>query len=193
MLVTGKSGQLGLELSRALAPIGPVIATDRHDLNLEDIDQIRARIREMAPDVILNAAAYTDVEKAESEPERAHAINGVAPGAIAEEARRLGALLVHFSTDYVFDGARDGAYVEGDPVNPLNVYGTSKAFGERAVLAVESDALIIRTSWLTRRTERIFSLASSTGFVAMSHSKSSRIKLARPPMRVMLPKRSRPS
>ncbi len=148
VLVTGKGGQLGWELCRALAPLGTVIATDRQDLNLEDIDQLRTRIREFAPDVIVNAAAYTDVEKAESEPERAHVINGIAPGAMAEEAHRLGALFLHFSSDYVFDGTRAGAYVEDDPVNPLNAYGASKAFGERAVLATESDALIIRTSWL---------------------------------------------
>jgi dTDP-4-dehydrorhamnose reductase len=148
VLVTGKSGQLGWELSRALVPLASLIVTDRHVLNLEDINEVRARIREIAPDVIVNAAAYTDVEKAESEPERAHAINGIAPGAMAEEAHRLGALFLHFSTDYVFDGARDGPYVEDDPVNPLNTYGASKAFGERVVLAAAGEALILRTSWV---------------------------------------------
>ncbi|MFM9888309.1 MAG: dTDP-4-dehydrorhamnose reductase [Burkholderiales bacterium] len=148
VLVIGKSGQLGWELSRAVAPLGSVIATDRESLNLEDVSQIRSRIREIAPDVIINAAAYTDVDRAESEPDRAYAINGAAPEAIADEAHRRAALFVHFSTDYVFDGTRVGAYVEDDPVNPLNVYGASKAFGERAVLAANSDALIIRTSWL---------------------------------------------
>ncbi|MFN0305903.1 MAG: dTDP-4-dehydrorhamnose reductase [Burkholderiales bacterium] len=158
MLVTGKSGQLGWELSRALVPLASLIVTDRHVLNLEDINEVRARIREIAPDVIVNAAAYTDVEKAESEPERAHAINGIAPGAMAEEAHRLGALFLHFSTDYVFDGAREGPYVEDDPVNPLNAYGTSKAFGERAVLAAGGDALIIRTGWVYAARGRNFLL-----------------------------------
>ncbi len=158
VLLTGKSGQLGWELSRALAPLGSVIATERHDLNLEDIDQVRTRIRKFAPDIIVNAAAYTDVEKAESEPERAHAINGIAPGAMAEEAHRLRALFLHFSTDYVFDGTRDGPYVEDDPANPLNAYGASKAFGERAVLATDGEALIIRTSWLYAARGRNFLL-----------------------------------
>ena len=158
ILITGKSGQLGWELLHALGPLGTVVATCRSELNLEDTEQIRTRIREIAPDVIVNAAAYTDVEKAELEPERANAINGIAPGILAQEARRRGALLIHISTDYVFNGACQRPYEEDDPVGPVNAYGASKALGEHSVITSDPQALIIRTSWLYSARGRNFLL-----------------------------------
>ena len=148
ILLTGRTGQVGWELERALAPLGSVIATDRAGLDLGDPETIRRIVREAKPDVIVNAAAYTAVDRAESEPEAAMRINGAAPGVLAEEARRLGALLVHYSTDYVFDGAKDSPYVEDDLPRPLNEYGRSKLQGERAVLASGCRHLVLRTSWV---------------------------------------------
>ncbi len=114
ILVTGANGQVGWELQRTLQTLGKVVAYDRRALDLNSPDSIRARVREMRPDVIVNAGAYTAVDKAESEPELAMAVNGVAPGILAEEAKRLGALLVHYSTDYVFDGTKAEPYLESD-------------------------------------------------------------------------------
>ena len=148
ILLTGRNGQVGWELERKLAPLGEVIATDRATLDLADPDQIRRVVREAKPDVIVNAAAYTAVDKAESEPELALRINGSAPGVLAEEAKRLGALLVHYSTDYVFDGEKATPYLEDDPPNPLNVYGKTKLEGERAIQASGCRHLILRTSWV---------------------------------------------
>jgi len=148
ILLTGRNGQVGWELERKLAPLGEVIATDRATLDLADPDAIRRVVRETKPDVIVNAAAYTAVDKAESEPELAMRINGFAPGVLAEEAKRLGALLLHYSTDYVFDGEKTTPYVEDDPPNPLNVYGRTKLEGERAIQASECRHLILRTSWV---------------------------------------------
>jgi len=148
ILLTGRNGQVGWELERKLAPLGEVIATDRATLDLADPDAIRRVVRETNPDVIVNAAAYTAVDKAESEPELAMRINGIAPGVLAEEAKRLGALLVHYSTDYVFDGEKATPYVEDDPPNPLNVYGKTKLEGERAIQASGCRRLILRTSWV---------------------------------------------
>ena len=148
ILLTGRNGQIGWELERKLAPLGEVIATDRTTLDLADPDAIRRVVREAKPDVIVNAAAYTAVDKAESEPELAMRINGFAPGVLSEEARRLGALLVHYSTDYVFDGEKATPYVENDAPNPLNVYGRTKLEGERVIQASRCRHLILRTSWV---------------------------------------------
>lgn len=148
ILLTGKNGQVGWELQRSLACLGEVVAVDRQALDIASADSIRAVIREVKPHLIVNPAAYTAVDKAESEPERAMAVNGVAPGVMAEEAKRLGALLIHYSTDYVFDGTKDTPYVEDAAPNPLNVYGKTKLAGEEAVSAVAGAHLILRTSWV---------------------------------------------
>jgi dTDP-4-dehydrorhamnose reductase len=148
ILLTGRAGQVGWELERALPLLGNVISTDRATLDLADADAIQKKFREVAPDIIVNAAAYTAVDKAESEPQRAMQVNGVAPGVMAEEAKRLGALLVHYSTDYVFDGTQSLPYVEDDAPNPISTYGKTKLAGERAVLASGCRHLILRTSWV---------------------------------------------
>src|SRR5882672_9719479 len=135
ILVTGRNGQVGWELERALAPLGDIAATDRSALDLEHSDSIRETVRNLRPGLIVNAAAYTAVDRAESEPDVAMAVNGVAPGVLAEEARRLGVLLVHYSTDYVFSGEKTSAYVEDDATGPLSVYGRTKLEGERRVIA----------------------------------------------------------
>lgn len=148
ILLTGKNGQVGWELQRSLATLGKVIALDRGELDLADADAIRRKVREIQPHIIVNPAAYTAVDKAESEPELAMAINGVAPGIFAEETKKLNAFLVHYSTDYVFDGGKVGAYREEDAPNPLSVYGSSKLAGELAIRAVGCNHLILRTSWV---------------------------------------------
>ena len=148
ILLTGRNGQVGWELERALAPLGEMIATDRSTLDLTSEEQIRSVVRAVKPNVIVNAAAYTAVDKAESEPELAMRINGFAPGVLAEEAKRLGALLVHYSTDYVFDGEKATPYDEDDEPNPINVYGRTKLEGERAVKASGCRHLVLRTSWV---------------------------------------------
>jgi dTDP-4-dehydrorhamnose reductase len=148
ILLTGKNGQVGWELQRTLAPLGKVVALDVEDLDLSDAEAIRRKVHEVQPHIIVNPAAYTAVDKAESEPELAMAINGIAPGVFAEEARARDALLVHYSTDYVFDGRKDGPYVEDDAPNPLGVYGNTKLAGEEAVRAAGCRHLILRTSWV---------------------------------------------
>jgi dTDP-4-dehydrorhamnose reductase len=148
ILVPGKTGQVGWELQRALAPLGTVIALDRSGMDLASPDSIRRAIREHRPQIIVNAAAYTAVDKAESEPEPAMQINGVAPGIMAEEAKRLGAVLVHYSTDYVFDGTKKVPYVEDDSPNPVSGYGRSKLAGEQAIASSGAPHLIFRTSWV---------------------------------------------
>ena len=148
ILLTGRNGQVGWELQRALAPLGEVIATTRSELDLGVTDSIVQAVRKVRPDVIVNAAAYTAVDRAESEAEIALRINGIAPGILAEEAQRLGALLVHYSTDYVFDGTKDGAYVEEDTPAPLSEYGRSKLSGEQAIRATHAVHYIFRTSWV---------------------------------------------
>ena len=139
---------MGWELERTLAPLGEVIASDRSTLDLADLDTVRRVVREVKPEIIVNAAAYTAVDRAESEPELAMQVNGIAPGVLAEEAKRLGALLVHYSTDYVFDGTKDAPYIESDVPNPINAYGRSKLAGERAIEATGASNLILRTSWV---------------------------------------------
>jgi dTDP-4-dehydrorhamnose reductase len=148
LLITGANGQVGFELRRSLAPLGRVVALDRTRCDLSQPEQLRALVRELRPDVIVNAGAYTAVDKAQTEKELALAINGIAPGVLAEEARALGSLLVHYSTDYVFDGTKQGAYVESDAVGPLSVYGETKLAGERAITEAGGSSLIFRTSWV---------------------------------------------
>jgi len=148
ILLTGRNGQVGSELERTLAPLGEVIATDRTRLNLESEDDTRRVVREARPDVIVNAAAYAAVDKAESEPELAMRVNGTAPGVLGEEAKRLGALLVHYSTDYVFDGEKRSPYTEEDAPNPVSHYARTKLDGERAVAASGCRHLVLRTSWV---------------------------------------------
>ena len=148
LLVTGCNGQLGWELARTLSPLGEIVATDRATLDLSKLETIAPTIRALKPDVILNAAAYTAVDQAESEPALAAAINATAPGILAEEAERSGALLVHYSTDYVFDGTKTGPYAESDVPRPLSVYGQTKLGGEQAIQASGCEHLILRTSWV---------------------------------------------
>lgn len=148
ILLLGKDGQVGWELQRALAPLGTVTAFDRHGCDLADGEAVRKCVREAKPDVIVNAAAYTAVDRAESERDLAWAINATAPGLLAEEARAQGATLVHYSTDYVFDGTKAGAYVEEDATAPMSEYGASKLAGEEAILASGCRHLIFRTSWV---------------------------------------------
>lgn len=148
ILLAGGTGQVGWELRRALAPLGEVVAPPRAGLDLFSADSLRAAVRDLAPRLVVNAAAYTEVDRAESEPARAHAANAVAPAVLAGEAARLGAPLVHFSTDYVFDGAKGSPYVEDDPCAPLGVYGASKREGELAVAGAGGPHLVFRTSWV---------------------------------------------
>lgn len=148
ILLTGASGQVGWELRRALAPLGRVATPSSRELNLADPDAIRRVLRDVRPHLIVNPAAYTAVDKAETEIDLAMAINGTAPGIIAEEAKRMHAALVHYSTDYVFDGTKPGPYRETDPTNPVSSYGRSKLAGEEAIRAVGLPHLILRTSWV---------------------------------------------
>lgn len=148
ILLTGASGQVGWELRRSLSTLGTVTALDSRALNLADPDAIRRVVAELKPRVIVNPAAYTAVDKAESEPDRARAVNAVAPGVLAEEAAKLGALLVHYSTDYVFAGGGDTPWREDDPTGPLNVYGATKLAGEQAIREGCPRHLIFRTSWV---------------------------------------------
>ena len=148
ILLTGANGQVGWELQRTLSSLGEVVALGSQAMNLADTDAVRQKLREIAPAIIVNPAAYTAVDKAESESELAHAVNGIAPGVLAEEAGRLGALLVHYSTDYVFNGSGATPWREDDACDPLNVYGSSKLAGERAIQATSCRHLIFRTSWV---------------------------------------------
>ena len=148
ILLLGNTGQLGWELERCLQPLGEVIALDYPAINMADEGSVRNTVREHNPELIINATAYTAVDKAESEPELAEAINGTGPGILAEEARKLSAFLIHYSTDYVFDGMKGAPYTELDKPNPLNVYGLSKLKGEEAIQEVDGNYLIFRTSWV---------------------------------------------
>ena len=142
VLILGAAGQVGVELQRSFAGFGSVVAVDREAFDLADPNETRALIRREKPDVILNAAAYTAVDRAESEPEVAMAINGHAPRTLAEEAQRANALLVHYSTDYVFDGTKREPWLETDNPHPLSTYGTSKLAWERAIQGVGGRYLI---------------------------------------------------
>jgi dTDP-4-dehydrorhamnose reductase len=148
ILLTGRNGQVGHELERALAPLGEVFSFDHKQLDLGDPIAIISRVREVKPDVIVNAAAYTAVDQAEKDVEQAMLVNASGPGFLAAEAKELGALLVHYSTDYVFDGTETTPYSEDDATNPLSVYGKSKLAGEKAIQAVGGRHLILRTSWV---------------------------------------------
>ncbi|KFI08765.1 dTDP-4-dehydrorhamnose reductase [Massilia sp. BSC265] len=148
ILVTGRNGQVGFELQRALAPLGEVIAVGHGNCNLTDVEAIRELVRRVAPDVIVNPAAYTAVDKAEADEATAFAVNARAPGVLGEEAARLGALVVHFSTDYVFSGSKDGHYSEDDQPDPQSVYGSTKYAGEVALVRANPRHLIMRTSWV---------------------------------------------
>ena len=148
ILVTGVHGQVGHALLQTLRDQHEIVALDRTQLDLTDADAIRRVVQTVRPALIINPAAYTAVDKAEAEPALAHAINGVAPGVLAQEAAKLNAALIHFSTDYVFDGNKEAPYVEADAVNPLSVYGRSKLAGEVAIQSVGVPHLILRTSWV---------------------------------------------
>lgn len=148
LLLIGKNGQVGFELRRALGPLGAVVAVDFPECDLARPESVRAIVTQVKPDVIVNAAAYTAVDKAESEPDLARAINAAAPGLLGEEARRIGARVIHYSTDYVYDGAKGTAYREDDATGPLCVYGSSKRDGDEALAASGAGHFIFRTSWV---------------------------------------------
>lgn len=148
ILLTGSRGQVGWELKRTLACLGNVVAVDSNEMDLTDPDAIRRVVREVAPRIIVNPAAHTAVDKAEGESDLAHAINAVAPGILGEEAQRLGAMVVHYSTDYVFDGSGATPWKEDDANGPLNVYGATKLAGEQALAAACPRHLVFRTSWV---------------------------------------------
>jgi len=148
ILLLGKNGQLGWELVRTLAPLGEVITVDYPEIDLSRPETVLKPIRTIRPQLIVNATAYTAVDRAESEPEKAYAVNAEAPGLMAEEARSLRAGLIHYSTDYVFDGTKGSPYNEKDTPNPLSVYGSSKLAGERAIEQTGGAYLIFRTSWV---------------------------------------------
>lgn len=148
ILLIGKNGQLGYELQRSLASLGEIVAVGSAECNLADAEAIRSLVRSVRPRIIVNAAAYTAVDKAESDVEMAMAVNAKAPGILGEEAARIGAWVIHYSTDYVFDGKSSVPYVETDATNPLGVYGRSKLEGEQALQAALDQYLILRTSWV---------------------------------------------
>lgn len=148
ILLFGKEGQVGWELQRSLLTVGDIIASEQHELDFENQDAVRGWVRRHEPDIIVNAAAYTAVDRAESEPDKARRINADAVGVLAEEAHRLDAWLVHYSTDYVFDGTKNGPYREDDLPNPLSVYGTTKLDGETRIRECHAKHFIFRTSWV---------------------------------------------
>jgi len=148
ILQIGTNGQVGWELLRTCSPLGELIGLDYPAVDLSDSAGLRELVRNTKPDIIINAAAYTNVDKAEIEPELARAINAIGPGVLAEEAKKINAVFVHYSTDYVFDGTKGSPYIETDITNPLNVYGKTKLEGEQAIQAVGGAYLILRTSWV---------------------------------------------
>ena len=152
ILIVGANGQVGTELRQTLAPQGEIVGVDRAEIDLGDESAIRALLRRERPGLIVNAAAYTAVDKAESEPDLAYAVNARAPAVLAQEAAELGAWLIHYSTDYVYAGDKAGAYVETDPTGPLGVYGASKLAGDQAIAAVGGQHIVLRTAGSTART-----------------------------------------
>jgi len=148
ILLFGKNGQVGWELNRSLQPLGEIVALGRDDADFSNLEGLRCIISNIKPDVVVNAVAYTAVDKAESEEDLATIINGIAPGVLAEEASKINALLVHYSTDYIFDGTNNHPYLESDAPNPINAYGRSKLAGERAIQSSGCDFIILRTSWV---------------------------------------------
>lgn len=158
ILVTGVNGQVGFELLRSLQGLGRVVACDRSMLDLSDLERVRGVVRALKPSIIVNPAAYTAVDKAETDVDAARRLNADVPRVFAEEAAHIGAALVHYSTDYVFDGTKEGAYVETDATNPQNVYGLTKLEGEQAIAAAGCAHLILRTSWVYGRRGKNFLL-----------------------------------
>lgn len=158
ILVSGQQGQVAQALQRSLKDLGELIILGRDQLDLSQPASIRKVVRDVRPDLIVNAAAHTAVDQAESEPELAYAINAISPGVFAEEAAALGIPFIHYSTDYVFDGSKDGAWVESDTPSPLGVYGSSKLAGEQAIAAAGGQYLVLRTSWVYSLTGRNFLL-----------------------------------
>jgi len=158
ILLTGKNGQVGGELAQLLPRLGEVVALGRQQLDLTKPDEIRRAVQDVRPDVIVNAAAYTAVDQAEKEEALARAINADAPRIMAEEAKKIGALLVHYSTDYVFDGSRTTPYTEDDPPNPINAYGRTKLAGEQAIATTGAPHVILRTEWVYATRGRNFLL-----------------------------------
>ncbi|KVQ09911.1 dTDP-4-dehydrorhamnose reductase [Burkholderia ubonensis] len=156
ILVTGVNGQVGFELLRTLQGLGRVVPCDRSMLDLADLDRVRTVVRDLKPTLIVNPAAYTAVDKAETDVEAARRLNADVPRVFAEEAARNGATLIHYSTDYVFDGTKAGAYVETDTTNPQNMYGITKLEGEQAIAATGCAHLILRTSWVYGRRGKNF-------------------------------------
>jgi dTDP-4-dehydrorhamnose reductase len=156
ILLFGARGQLGSELERTLSPLGEISAYDLHNLNLENIRDVRQTIQMEKPNVIVNASAYTAVDQAEQEADKAFTVNGEIPALFTEESARLNAFLIHYSTDYVFDGTKETPYLEVDTPNPLGVYGKSKLAGEEAIQSGESNYLILRTSWVYSRNRSSF-------------------------------------
>ena len=148
ILVAGRNGQVGFELARSLLPLGDVAAPSRSEFDFNEPRTIERTVREIAPHIIVNAAAYTAVDAAESDPATAERVNGTAVGVLAEEARKIGSLVVHYSTDYVFDGKKPSPYVEADTTGPINVYGRSKLAGEELLRQSSAQHLILRTSWV---------------------------------------------
>jgi len=148
IMLFGKNGQLGWELQRTLAPLGEVQAFGSKELDLGNLKQLSSLIHEVKPELIINASAYTAVDRAEQEPEMARLINAKAPAVMAQEARELGSAFLHYSTDYVFDGAKSGPYTEVDPAHPINMYGESKLQGEQLINETGAAAIILRTSWV---------------------------------------------
>jgi dTDP-4-dehydrorhamnose reductase len=148
ILLTGKNGQVGTDLAQLLPRLGDVVALDRKQLNLAKPEEIRQAIRRIRPQIVVNAAAYTAVDQAEKEEALAHTINAEAPAIMAEEAQKIGALFVHYSTDYVFDGTKTTPYTEEDEPNPINAYGRTKLAGERLILAAGAAHLIFRIEWV---------------------------------------------
>jgi dTDP-4-dehydrorhamnose reductase len=159
IFILAENGQLGWELCRTLAPLGEIIAVDYPKIDLQHPETVCEWIRELKPDLVVNAAAYTAVDLAETEHERARQINAIAPGLLAEECKRLGAMFFHYSTDYVFDGDKGFPYIESDKTNPLSVYGSSKLEGEQLVQAAGGAYLIFRTSW-------VYSMRGQAGFIS---------------------------
>jgi dTDP-4-dehydrorhamnose reductase len=156
ILLLGKDGQVGMALQRSLLPLGELVALGRSELNLEDLTALAHRLAHHQPDMIVNAAAYTAVDKAESDPETAYLINATVVKVLSDWSFKHDALLIHYSTDYVFDGKKASAYVETDPINPLSVYGASKRAGEEAVLQSGCNGLVFRTSWVFSSTGNNF-------------------------------------
>jgi dTDP-4-dehydrorhamnose reductase len=156
ILLFGAMGQLGTELQSAMSPLGEIAAYDIHNLNLENTGDVRETMRTLHPDVIVNASAYTAVDQAEVEEAKAFQVNGEIPGLLADEAAQLDAFLIHYSTDYVFDGSKRAPYIETDDPNPLGIYGKSKLAGEEAIKAGKANYLILRTSWVYSRNRNSF-------------------------------------